>query len=594
MSNKNEQKAKKLKKQDKKAKGTASLLQEEQVQSPGKTMFKNFLSRKLTIIGIVIYAAIFLCCMVLPAFFPMNLYDADSSQGNMKPGFRFMNIPSALNGQIDLIDAGNNYGVAIDTQGRVWMWGELSNRLKQVPQDMGQIVDISAGYEHVVALNDQGEIFTWGSNRHGLERIPADTAKDKIIQVVAGYQISFAVGESGNLYVWGNENLISVDPRAHQGNIAKISPNINTAVALMKDGSVAGLSRKESPFNNVPDEIQGRVVDIASADKACIALLSDNTVAVWGQNEYGLREIPEEIQGQVKSVHAGATHFTVLLQDGSVESWGQDHKGQASAPGGDDYVFVDSDYLQNYAIRSNGSVATWGLKGYLLGTDDFGRDIFPRLLEGGRVSLTVGLISVVIAAVIGISIGGFSGFFGGKVDILLMRFAEIIQAIPFLPFAIMLSYVVGSNVSQYGRVFMIMAIQGALNWPPIARLVRSQILSARENEYVTAAKAMGISEVAIIFKHIFPNIMGSVLVNLTLRVSSSMIAESSLSFIGFGIQEPIPSWGNMLTAALDSQVVKTFWWRWVFPAAALSLATLSIYFIGDGLRDAVDPKSSER
>ncbi|MDR2898732.1 MAG: ABC transporter permease subunit, partial [Clostridiales bacterium] len=293
-------------------------------------------------------------------------------------------------------------------------------------------------------------------------------------------------------------------------------------------------------------------------------------------------------------IAAGSNHFTVLLDDGSVVSWGQNTKNQTNAPGGNNYVDISADYLQNYAITDAGKVSTWGLKGYLMGTDDVGRDIFPRLLEGGRVSLSVGIIAVVIASIIGIVIGGISGYFGGKTDVFLMRVTEIFNAIPFLPFAILLSYIVGSNVTPYMRVFLMMAILGCLNWAPLARLVRGQILSVRENEYITAAKAMGVNETSIFVRHMFPNILGSVLVNITLRITVAMIYESTLSFIGFGIKEPTPSWGNMLSTSLDANAIRSYWWCWAFAAATLCLATISIYMIGDGLRDAVDPKSSER
>ena len=141
---------------------------------------------------------------------------------------------------------------------------------------------------------------------------------------------------------------------------------------------------------------------------------------------------------------------------------------------------------------------------------------------------------------------------------------------------------------------MIMVILGVLNWPSIARLVRAQMLSAREQEYVTAAKAMGIKQAKIIFKHLMPNIITVALVNLTLGFATSMLTESALSFLGFGIVEPRPTWGNMLYSSISTTVLRDYWWRWVFASIALSFATISINLIGDALRDAVDPKSNDR
>ena len=208
--------------------------------------------------------------------------------------------------------------------------------------------------------------------------------------------------------------------------------------------------------------------------------------------------------------------------------------------------------------------------------------------------MTVGAIAVIISTIIGVLIGGISGYKGGKTDNLLMRFTEIVSAIPFLPFAIILSAVLGNTISETQRILLIMMILGLLSWPGIARLVRGSVLAEREQEFVTAAKALGVKETGIIFRHILPNIITVIIVNATLNFATCMLTESSLSFIGFGVQEPNATWGNMLTGAQNSQVIQEYWWRWVFPSLALGICTISINCVGDGLRDAIDPKSNER
>ncbi len=222
-----------------------------------------------------------------------------------------------------------------------------------------------------------------------------------------------------------------------------------------------------------------------------------------------------------------------------------------------------------------------------------------------------------------------------------MRFTEIVSSIPFLPFAIILSTILGNKVSELGRIIIIMFILGVLSWPGIARLVRGSVLAEREQEFVTAAKALGVKEMGIVFRHIIPNVVTVIIVNATLDFATCMLTESSLSFIGFGVQEPsatwgnmlnaaqdgkviqdywwrwlFPSialgactisinciggvqepsatWGNMLNAAQDGKVIQDYWWRWLFPSIALGACTISINCIGDGLRDAIDPKSKER
>ena len=305
--------------------------------------------------------------------------------------------------------------------------------------------------------------------------------------------------------------------------------------------------------------------------------------------------VPEEIQGHVVSVSGGRYHFTAILDDGSVASWGDNTHGQASAPAlGTAAAEVDAGYYANYCIDEDGNVTSWGLDGYLMGTDDLGRDLFRRLLAGGRMTMTVGAISVVISTIIGILVGGISGYKGGKVDNLLMRLTEIVSSVPFLPFCIILSSILGNSISETERIILIMVILGVLSWPGIARLVRGSVLAEREQEFVTAAKSLGVKEFGIIFRHIVPNIITVIIVNATLDFATCMLTESSLSFIGFGVAEPNATWGNMLNGAQNGQVIANYWWRWVFPSVVLGLCTISINCIGDGLRDAIDPKSKER
>jgi len=215
-------------------------------------------------------------------------------------------------------------------------------------------------------------------------------------------------------------------------------------------------------------------------------------------------------------------------------------------------------------------------------------------LLGGRFTLTIGAVSVIIQSLLGILIGGLAGYFGGKTDMVLMRIAEIIDSIPFLPLVIILSFIIGNQIPPQAIMFMVMVLLGVLSWPGFARMTRAQILSERESEYVAAAKAVGVREHVIIFKHILPNIMGVMLVGITISLATSMLLESSLSFLQFGIREPIPTWGNMLMSCLDAIVIKSYWWRWVFPSLALGAACLSINIIGDGFRDAIDPKNNDR
>ena len=231
---------------------------------------------------------------------------------------------------------------------------------------------------------------------------------------------------------------------------------------------------------------------------------------------------------------------------------------------------------------------------YLFGTDDFGCDMFSKVIYGTRITLWVALLGTSIQLFLGVVIGLLCGYFGGWVDNIIMRISEIVGGLPFLPFAMILSAIIGTRITPEQRMYLIMVVLGILSWPGICHLIRAQILSQREQEYVTAAKALGVREKSIIFHHIIPNVMSLILVNATLSFATCMLTESSLSYMGFGIAPPTPTWGNMLTGANNSIVIQQYWWRWVFPAAIFGICTICINLVGDALRDAVDPKSAER
>ncbi len=575
--------------------------EEEVLQSPLQMVVHSFVRDKIAITGMVLFIVIFICCIILPFFFPIDLYYQDVTQANVAPGFNMLNVPSNLANNAEQLSVGSTFSVGLDKDGNVYEWGTFpTEKLKNIPstEETGRLTMISAGLDHVVAANEEGQIFTWGNNRMGLDSIPMDlrTPGNEIKQIMAGYQISLALTEDGEMYNWGSQYLLNISyPEGVQGNIEKFAASTNIVMVLTKDGEVVPLTNKTSAYTKIPEEIQGKVVDIALTDESAAAVTSDGKVYTWGNNIKGTLNIPEEIQGKVASISAGRYHFTAILQDGTLYSWGDNTHGQASAPAvGEKIAEVDAGYYANYAISESGKVSAWGLKGYLMGTDAFGRDVFRRLLVGGRMTMTVGAIAVIISSIIGILIGGVSGYKGGKVDNLLMRLAEIVSSIPFLPFCIILSSILGNSINETQRIILIMCILGLLSWPGIARLVRGSVLAEREQEFVTAARALGVREFGIIFRHILPNIVTVIIVNATLDFATCMLTESSLSFIGFGVNEPNATWGNMLTGAQNGQVIENYWWRWVFPASVLGICTISINCIGDGLRDAIDPKSKER
>jgi peptide/nickel transport system permease protein len=220
-----------------------------------------------------------------------------------------------------------------------------------------------------------------------------------------------------------------------------------------------------------------------------------------------------------------------------------------------------------------------------LGTDELGRDELTRLMYGGRISLMVGIVVAVLSAGIGTAIGMAAGFYGGVLDNALMRFTDMVLALPLLPL-LMVAGVVFAQI-KVPSMWGIVVILGVTSWMSVARLVRSSFLALREKEFVEAARAMGASDWRIITRHLLPNSIAPIVVNTTLVVGGSIIVESVLSFLGFGIQPPTPSWGNMLTDARSTMTMYP-WLMWA-PGIAIVLTVLSVNFLGDGLRDALDP-----
>ncbi len=230
------------------------------------------------------------------------------------------------------------------------------------------------------------------------------------------------------------------------------------------------------------------------------------------------------------------------------------------------------------------------------GVDDLGQDMLARIFVGGRKSLLVGLMAVIVAMTIGTLVGAMAGYFGKGVDSLLMRLTDLFIALPQLPLLLLISYLYRDRLRdifglETGILILLVVVIGALNWMPVARLVRASFLSLKEKEFVEAARCIGASTPSIIFKHILPNVLSPVIVAATLGVGAAIISESTLSFLGLGFPPDVPTWGSMLSNGRDQLILPWTWHVPVLPGIMIFLVVLSINYIGDGLRDALDPRS---
>ncbi|WP_438479616.1 ABC transporter permease [Oleiharenicola lentus] len=220
-----------------------------------------------------------------------------------------------------------------------------------------------------------------------------------------------------------------------------------------------------------------------------------------------------------------------------------------------------------------------------LGTDQLGRDLLVRILYGGRISIGVGLCATFVALTIGVVYGAIAGYLGGKTDAAMMRLVDIMYALPFTIFVILLMVFLGRNI-----VLLFLAI-GAVEWLTMARIVRSQIMALKKMEFIEAARALGFSNTRIIFRHLLPNAMGPIIVYTTLTIPGVMLLEAFLSFLGLGVQPPMSSWGTLIKDGAEK--MEEYWWLLIFPGGVFSLTLFSLNFLGDGLRDALDVRSAK-
>lgn len=223
---------------------------------------------------------------------------------------------------------------------------------------------------------------------------------------------------------------------------------------------------------------------------------------------------------------------------------------------------------------------------HFFGTDNLGRDVFSRMVYGARVSLSVGFIAVFISLVIGVFLGGLSGYYGGRADAFIMRLVEIMYCFPTIFLIMIVIAFLGPNIGN------VMIVIGITSWAGLCRLVRAEFLTLRERDFVHAARVQGVSDIRIIFRHILPNAMSPVYVSATLSVGAAILIESALSFLGLGVQIPTPSWGNILTSGRN--YVDYAWWLTIFPGLAILITVLSFNLIGESLREMLDPRLRER
>lgn len=598
--------------------------QDVKIESPSALVRGAFFRKKTAVGALITLVALFLFTFIAPLFVPLNVNATDPLQQNVAPNFSLRSVPKTLQKKAADIDGFSDFTIGVSPSGELFVWGNTKNAISGVDlQEFPAAVSAegvekaAAGKDHIMVVTKSGNLVGWGDNSRGQyggeglgilsmsQELQKGIDGKEVACLSCGYQASALVTKDGRAYVWGNLNAVrNLSDFEDLRGVAEIVFTNAAAAARMQDGTLflggeenftAAVSSQIGKISSLNAYLVGRKVEKLTADGKCIALLLDGgETLVCGAFEYGEEKLPALSDGEYFVwLDGGARHFVGISNLGKAYAWGDNAYGQCNVNG----QACEKAYaggMQTYLIDGKGELQkSVGLKGYLMGTDGRGRDVFARIVHGGKTTLTIGGVAVIVSSLIGVMVGCVSGYFGGVVDVLLMRVTEIFSAIPFLPFAMLLSQIIKNyNVSETARMLIIMLILGALSWTGLARMVRGQVLAEREKEFVVAARAIGVKESAIAFRHVLPNVVSVLLVSMTLDFAGCLLTESSLSYLGFGVQQPRPTWGNMLTGSNNSTVIQNYWWQWLFPALFLAVAVICINVIGDALRDALDSKES--
>ena len=372
----------------------------------------------------------------------------------------------------------------------------------------------------------------------------------------------------------------------------------------IRGGANIGIAYKDV----VSSSTEGEKVPYALQFAALKAYTNDETAFTQGGRDYTLTEDGGVLQNGTEVAYISRYVVNAVMGDVFLTRDFKDQLIECIQSGSEDFVYTGADgETYDYKVSYNPDTKGWTVlqsketyvfdtyaspsKAHWLGTDRNGMDMMTRLMYGGRVSLVIGFIVEIISTVLGVILGGLSGYFGKWVDMLIMRIVDVFYCIPSMPIIIILGAAMdNTGVDPQIRMIYLMLILGFLGWPGMARLVRGQILSLREQEFMTATEACGISVSRRIFRHLVPNVIPQLIVSCTMGLGGTLITEATLSFLGLGVKFPFASWGNIINDVNNTFVLQNYWFIWIPAGVLLLLTVLAFNLVGDGLRDAFDPK----
>lgn len=513
-------------------KGASAPLDDEQrvkVLSPGMMVARRFFRNRLAMVGLVIIVCMFLFSFVGGMLTPYGQKQVFRTTENTIKDYA---------------------GVA---ENKDWQYSVAE----------GQEFPAAVQAKMILAINKGETSFTAKDITYGLVK-----KSDKLYHIVRGEQ-GFRQQQNES-----SEEIIAI---ASKYVFSGASPEVELSFSFQR----AALEAVEDGADTM--ETDGATYTIEENEEGALfykegeeyALVSSYKISAVKEGAFLTLDFRK---AALEAIEEGKEGFTYVEESGEETEYVLKRKNEQ-------YIirsYVETQVNDTYAKPS---------KAHPLGTDGHGMDLLTRLMYGGRISLMVGFVTVVLEVLLGVFMGGMAGYFGGWVDTLIMRIVDIFYCIPSLPLYIILGAIMDFwQINPQLRIFVLCAMLGLLGWANVARIVRGQILSLREQEFMTAAEALGISVHRRIFVHLIPNVIPQLIVFATMGLGETILMEATLSYLGLGVKFPYASWGNIINAVNDSYVMTNFWFVWIPAGLLILLTVLGFNFIGDGLRDAFDPK----
>lgn len=547
--------------------------------SPGMLVFKRFIRNKLAVIGLIILVAMFVFSFLGPFLSPYTQTEVFYKQGSMSKDYagaifntelRYSIKEGEVFGGLDqarfllALSRGEPYFKSGENNYSYFEEGEDFYRIVQLDlfaqSLMGRTnpspgITLPAGFEDVFKKADEAgnTSFVFDGTTYILTR------ELKAVQISTQRDVAIASFSIIDAYNSQDSALIN----SYDFRFLSESAGVNDEKTFTFDGKIYKINEHEGQITILDDKGEP------------FAEVSNIIVNPLDQNEF----LPVEFKAIARdAINNREKKFEFVGPDGVTTEY--------------DVYRVNT----NYYIRRETSTVLINMfefptTRHLLGTDNNGMDMLTRLMHGGRISLMVGFVAVFLELIIGVVVGGISGYFGGTVDTALMRFVDLFNSIPAFPLILIFGSVMDTlEVSPTNRMLILMAILGLLGWTGIARVVRGQILSLREQDFMVATEATGIRTSRKIFRHLVPNVMPILIVTATASLGGLIITEATLGFLGLGIKYPLASWGSIINISSDAFIMETYWFMWIPAGLLILLTVLGFNFVGDGLRDAYDPK----